>query len=274
MQPSPALIQTWDVLIPEYTKYMQAAERSPRTIELRLYQMRRLHKFTGLQPHQVTKDDLRDYMSNPAWKANTKQVVRASLVGFFAFCFREEFLPTDPSVSLPSIRGSKGKPKPASDEDVASALAKASPRVTKMIQLGIFVGLRAMEIASVHTDNVVLTDKGATLRVFGKGAKTRILPISDEIAELFIYREPGYLFPGRIDGHVSPAYVSRLVSRALPPGVTCHKLRHRFATRAYRNSGHNLRALQIALGHASIATTEIYTSIDNDELRSTMLSAA
>jgi len=272
MQPS--LAPTWDTLIPEYTKYLQAAERSPRTIELRLYQMRRLYNTTGLQPHQVTKDHLRDYMANPDWAANTKQVVRASLAGFFGFCAREEFLPTDPSLSLPSIRGSKGKPKPASDDDLARALLKAKPQVRLMIQLGALVGMRAMEIAAAHTDDVVLTEDGATIRIYGKGAKTRVIPISDEVAELFLYREPGYLFPGRINGHIAPATVSRYVSKTLPPGVTCHKLRHRFATRAYRNSGHNLRALQILLGHASIATTEIYTAVENDELRATALSAA
>ena len=108
----------------------------------------------------------------------------------------------------------------------------------------------------------------------GKGSKTRIVPIADELALQLMSDEPGYLFPGRMSGHVSPAYVSRLVSQTLPPGVTCHKLRHRFATRAYRNSGHNLRAVQMLLGHSNISTTQIYTDVDGDDLRLAALSAA
>jgi integrase len=52
-----------------------------------------------------------------------------------------------------------------------------------------------------------------------------------------------------------------------------HKLRHRFATRAYRGSG-NLRAVQVLLGHSSVATTERYTAVDDDLIRAAMMSAA
>jgi integrase/recombinase XerC len=55
----------------------------------------------------------------------------------------------------------------------------------------------------------------------------------------------------------------------MPPGYTMHTLRHFFATRAYRGS-RNLRAVQILLGHASVATTERYTAVDDDEIRAAM----
>ena len=84
----------------------------------------------------------------------------------------------------------------------------------------------------------------------------------------------GWLFPAwPAGGHLSPERVGKLVAAALPAGWTMHKLRHRFATRVYRGS-RNLRAVQVLLGHASIATTERYTAVDDDEIRAAMMSAA
>lgn len=266
---SPSLAE----IMPAYQKHLRNKRRSPRTIELRTYQVERFFRSSGLSPAEVKLSHLREWMDNPDWAANTSQVAKSSLSGFFTFAKEEKFLPKNPAKRLESPKVPAGKPKPASDEAVAAALASASPRVRLMITLGARAGLRAMEISAVHSQDVEITEAGATLRVVGKGAKTRIIPIADDLAEQLISDVPGYLFPGRIQGHVSPAYVSRLVSQTLPPGVTCHKLRHRFATRAYRNSGHNLRAVQELLGHASVATTQSYAGVDGDELRQAALSA-
>jgi integrase len=83
----------------------------------------------------------------------------------------------------------------------------------------------------------------------------------------------GYLFPGDDDGHLSARYVGKLMAGALPDHSTAHTLRHRFATRAYRGT-RNLRAVQALLGHSSVATTERYTAVDDDEIRAAMMSAA
>lgn len=66
--------------------------------------------------------------------------------------------------------------------------------------------------------------------------------------------------------------VGRLVAAALPDRWTMHTLRHRFATRAYRGT-RNLRAVQTLLGHASIATTERFTAVDDDEIRAAAMAA-
>jgi integrase/recombinase XerC len=265
---------TWTELMVPYLTHLRGKRRSPRTMELREYQIGRFFRSTGLQPADVTIEDLRAWMDNPAWAPNTAQVVKSSLGSYFGYLHDEEILPTNPAKRLESPKVPSSKPKPGSDEAVANALASATARVRLMISLGALAGLRAMEIAAIHTRDVEVSEHGATLRILGKGAKTRIVPIADELAMQLMSDEPGFLFPGRIGGHISAAYVSRLVSQTLPPGVTCHKLRHRFATRAYRNSNHNLRAVQLLLGHSSVATTEMYTAIDGEELRQAALSAA
>lgn len=257
-----------------YLDHLTSARRSPRTIWLRIYQLDRFaREHPGLEPADITAEQIEKYLGNPHWAPNTAAVAKSSLVGFFRYLHRRGILTVDPTADLLPLRVPHGKPKPASDSAYAEALDHASPRVQLMVFLGALAGLRAMEIAAVHADDVTETPGGVTLRIFGKGSKTRIVPISDELALQILELGPGYIFPGKDHGHLSPAYVSRLVSNVLPPGVTCHKLRHRFATRAYRGSGSNLRAVQELLGHASIATTQGYVGIEASELRQAALSA-
>jgi site-specific recombinase XerD len=81
------------------------------------------------------------------------------------------------------------------------------------------------------------------------------------------------VFPGQVNGHLTSGYVSKLVSDALPPGWTAHTLRHRFASVAY-SADRDIRAVQELLGHASVATTQIYTAIPKDALRRAVNAAA
>ncbi len=264
---------TWNEIDPLYLKYLKAATRSPRTIELRLYQIERFRKtHPGVEAEDVTDDILVDYMGNPNWAPNTKGVVRSSLTGYFGFAFKKGLLPDDPTKDLPAVRVPHGVPKPATLEAVNAALGKASPRVQLMVTIGVRVGARAMEIAQVNTNDIEGVEGRRSLRIKGKGSKTRLVPLADDLADRILASGPGYIFPGRDNGHVSPAYVSRLVSRVLPPGVTCHKLRHRFATEVIKHGG-ELLALQRLMGHASVSTTQGYVGIDDDQLRDAAMGA-
>lgn len=270
MEPTRA---TWSHLIPLYADYLRSGTLSPRTVELRLYHLGRIRRFLGVQPYHVTLEHLNAYTKGRDWAPNTRAVVRASMSVFFRFCVDNDYLEKNPASKLMPIRVPAGKPKPASDDAVKDAYAIADTRTWLMVALGTRGGLRAKEIAAVHTRDVTQEPGGYSLRILGKGGKTRLVPLDDDLAQMIVNRGSGFVFPGRIEGHISPAYVSRLVSKVLPPGVTCHKLRHRFATRAYRGSGSNLRAVQELLGHSSIATTQVYVGVDSDELRKAALSA-
>lgn len=172
-------------------------------------------------------------------------------------------------------------PRPAPDAAWLWALEHARPRVELMLRLAAEAGLRRAEVAQVHDDD--LDTIGPRLLVHGKGARDRVIPISESLAGQIAAgprghtpsdrSTSGYLFPNYSGGHLAPITVGLLITDVLPEGWTMHTLRHRFATRAYRAT-RNLRAVQMLLGHASVATTQRYLAVDDDEIRAAMLGAA
>ena len=134
-----------------------------------------------------------------------------------------------------------------------------------MIRLAGEHGLRRAEIAVVHTRDVTHDLLGYSLIVHGKGGRERQVPLADDVADA-ILDAAGYAFPGKIDGHLSPWWVGKLVSRLLPAGWTTHTLRHRFATVSYAED-HDVFAVQDLMGHASPATTLRYVQLPDDAKR-------
>ncbi len=265
-----------DAWLPELARFrsFQSALYPRSSIKLRDYHLRRFARWVGIPPYEVTWQMMLEHLDNPAWSTNTRRAARTSLAAFYRWAYLTEATPTNLADRLPGIPIHQGKPRPATDEAVERALASAPRRVQLMIRLGALAGLRCCEIAAVSTTDLDRAHDGWRLRVIGKGGRERVVPISSELAGDIRAAGPGFVFPGAIDGHLSPGYVSKLISRELPPGQTPHQLRHRFASRAYRGSGNNIRAVQELLGHASVATTQIYTAVDSDELRRAAAAAA
>lgn len=153
-----------------------------------------------------------------------------------------------------------------------------------------YAGLEQDELAAamgVSRNTVTNTEKGRSTQsdgctfescVHGKGGKQRTVPITDNLADAIRthsagYSPDGFLFPGQIDGHISPNRVGVLLSRLMPEGWSMHKLRHRCASKGYAGTG-NIRAVQEALGHASVATTQRYTAVTSREVRAVSEAAA
>ena len=194
-------------------------------------------------------------------------------MSFFDWCVRNGIADKNPAVDLPSVPGGKPKPRPASDEVWRNLIASAPARELLMVRLAGEAGLRRGEVARCHRDNLLDDPRGACLIVHGKGSKQRVVPISDSLADAVrMYCPRGYLFPAPRGGHISEDFVGARISGLMPPGMSMHCLRHRFSTRAYRGT-RNLRAVQVLLGHESIATTERYLAVDDSEIRATMMAA-
>ncbi|MFA4084368.1 tyrosine-type recombinase/integrase [Mycobacteroides salmoniphilum] len=245
--------------------------------------MSRIARSLGVPPEGVTHDLLEVWFAHQRhWGQETRRGYRASATGFFGWAHEAGHLPINPSTKLPSVKAGPPTPKPAPDRIWKESLVAADKRTTVMLYLACEAGLRRGEVAQVHTDDLREGFSGYQLLVHGKGAKDRLIPISDEIAAMILagpgghtpgHGAHGFLFPGADGGHLSARWVGKLCAAAMPGVWTMHKLRHRFATRAYQRT-RNLRALQQLLGHASVATTQIYTAVDDDEMRETMLAAS
>jgi integrase/recombinase XerD len=223
------------------------------------------------------------------WQALARSTVArksAALRRFFAFLADEGLRSDDPGGALPRPGTARALPKVLSTGDVdklfvaiAARQARVPPdprdlRLLALVELLYGSGLRATELVSlprnaIHPDRPYLILKG-------KGGRERLVPISDRArAAVATWREHvaadrAWLFPSG-KAHLSRVRLYQLI-RALaaeagipPDRVSPHVLRHAFATHLLEG-GADLRALQAMLGHADIATTEIYTHVDSKRL--------
>lgn len=282
--PAPApLPAAWAGLVDGHCAAQAGAGRSAATIATRRAHLARLARGVRVGPRRVDEERLLAWMGRQQWGLETRRGYRNTAASFFAWAARAGHLQSDPAAGLPVMKAARPTPRPAPDDAWSAAVAAADQRVRLMLRLAAEAGLRRAEIAQVHVRDLTAGSGRAKLRVHGKGNKVRVLPISDSLATAIAAGpaghtpalaalSTGWLFPGDRDGHLSPQWVGKLITATLPDRWTAHTLRHRFATRAYRGS-RNIRAVQVLLGHSSVATTERYTAVDDDEVRAAMLAA-
>jgi len=210
----------------------------------------------------------------------------SALRGFFAFLEAESIRPDNPSDALPRPSLRRPLPKVLSHQDVDAVFAAIEARLVRtppnpldlrlsaLIELLYGSGLRASELVSLPA-RALATDR-PFLILRGKGGRERLVPISDRARAAVarwrphVPEESPWLFPSG-KAHLSRIRLFQIV-RALaaeagidPQRVSPHVLRHAFATHLLEG-GADLRALQAMLGHADIATTQIYTHVDAERL--------
>lgn len=258
----------WAPLIIAWLDFLRSIGTASSTIKLRSYQLRRFaaehHGFDALA---ITFDDLTTWLASDGWSASTRRSTRSALRSFYGWLHLTNRITSDPAAHLPRIKVPPGTHRPAGELTIRRAIVNSTERVALMVKLGSVQGLRAVEISRVHTRDVFEDFVGYSLRVLGKGDRVRVIPLDGTLAREILAHGDGYLFPGQIDGHLSAAYVSKLLSRALPDRATGHMLRHRAGGRFFEGTGWDLRATQEFLGHASVATTQIYTPAQPDQMR-------
>jgi integrase/recombinase XerC len=207
----------------------------------------------------------------------------SAIRSFYNYLLRERAVGSNPAVGVPAPKAEKRLPR-ALDVDQTTHLLTIegeeplAVRDRAMMEMIYSSGLRLAELISLDTDSIDTAD--ATVRLTGKGDKTRVVPVGraalTAVAEWVKLRgqlaplEEKALFVSKRGRRISARNVQqRLRQWALKQGLNSrvhpHMLRHSFASHILESSG-DLRAVQELLGHADIATTQIYTHLDFQHL--------
>lgn len=263
---------SWDNEVQAWAVALAAAGRARTTIATRTDHLRRVGRALGGCPWEVSGEQLVTYVGLRSWAPETRRSVRASLRAFYSWGVATGRCTVDVSSSLPHVTPSAPRPRPAPEHAYRAALAGCDTRTRLILRLAAEVGLRRAEVAVVHTGDLLEDLLGWSLVVHGKGRRDRVVPLPTHLA-VELRTHAGWVFPGDDGGHLSPRWVGKLATRALPEGWTLHTLRHRFATRAY-SAERDLLAVQQLLGHSTPTTTQRYVAVEGERLRRAVAGAA
>ena len=273
---------------------MMVAERgaSPRTVDSYRRDLEDLSAFLAVKTIRLAKakqSDIQDYMQQLARQmlAPKTQARRLSAIReFYRFLFSENRITKNPVDYLVSPKVGKSLPKYLSESEVQSLLTEAEKedqRLYTLLEVLYATGLRVSELVGLPVTAIRWDER--TLAVVGKGNKERIVPLNEPAtqalerwltsreASLPVGRVNKWLFPSFAkEGHLTRDGFFKHLKRVAvavgidPERVSPHVFRHSFASHLIAHDA-DLRSVQKMLGHADIATTEIYTHVLSDRLK-------
>ncbi len=284
---------------------MMSAERGASINTISAYRRDLLDFCASGDARRVARDDVRRYLASlsRAGVASSSQARKLSaLRQFFGFLYAEGIRKDDPTSSVDAPKRQRPLPKVLTREDIDALIeaargeAQKSPegvRLLCMVEMLYAAGLRVTELVGLPLASV--RDGSGFLLVRGKGRKERLAPLNPEardaidaylaVREEFLplgLRRHGaerFLFPSRsAEGYLTRRRCHQMLKdlalkAGLDPGkLSPHVLRHAFATHLVEG-GADLRSVQTMLGHADIATTQIYTHVASDRLTAVMETA-
>jgi integrase/recombinase XerD len=237
----------------------------------------------------IARGDLEQYLAHksPASKPRSVSRLIASLRRFYRHQLREGAIKQDPTLQLDSPKLPRSLPKSLTEEDVEALLNQPDDRQMlglrdrAMLETLYATGLRVSELVNLKVSEVSLTEE--VVRVTGKGDKTRLVPLGDEALD-WITRYLKEARPQILNGQLAESlFVTQrgeamtrqmfwyLIKRharlaGITKHISPHVLRHAFATHLL-NHGADLRVVQMLLGHADISTTQIYTHVARERLK-------
>jgi integrase/recombinase XerC len=263
---------------------------SPRTVSAYSRDLAELVAYCGDQgltdPRRLGVDMIRGFVAarhRAGCASRSLQRKLSSIRGLFRYLGREGVVENNPASAVRAPRGARRLPRTLDAERVGWMLDQAvvgplAVRDTAILELFYSSGLRLTELVELNLSDLDLDDH--TVRVTGKGGKTRVVPVGGRAREALTgwlkqrCRWPGAdtrsLFLGRRGARLGARAIQlRLDHWARVTGLGeplhPHMLRHSFATHLLESSG-DLRAVQELLGHADIATTQVYTHLDFQHL--------
>ena len=287
-----------DKILARYKQYLRLEKSlSVNTVEAYLTDLDKLFRFLddkGIHKLEAKLEDLEQFSASlhdigicPRSQARILSGIRS----FYHFLILEDELEADPSELLESPQIAFHLPEVLSLEEIDNLIGSidlSTPegqRNRAILETLYSCGLRVSELCNLKLSNLYLEE--GFIKVEGKGNKQRLVPISPRaIRELQLYFidrnlmeiKPGYedfVFISKRGKNISRIMVFHIIkvlaeTTGITKNISPHTFRHSFATHLLEG-GANLRAIQCMLGHESIGTTEIYTHIDRNMLRSEII---
>ena len=240
----------------------------------------------------VTTDHLLKFvllLQEKGYSETTRARKTAAVRSYFAFLVDDRLIENSPAAELSSPKIGRSLPTALSEEEVTRVLeapmavdTPESRRDKAMLELLYATGMRVTELVSLRVNDVNLS--GGFVRCIGKGNKERLIPFHEQALDALAFyieegrdsflngnpKEPALFLNRRGEQLTRQGFWLILKEYARKAGITSpvtpHTLRHSFATHMLRG-GASLRQVQEFLGHASIASTQIYTHLTDDHLR-------
>jgi integrase/recombinase XerD len=291
----------WKQAITDFKVYLKLERAlSDRTVEAYLRDMAKLRDFAmghspPIAPDHLGLDDLQAFITETGRSglmASSQARLVSSVRGFFKSLRIERQITEDPSELLESPRIGRYLPTFLSVEEIDAMVRSIdmsrplAHRDRAMLETLYGCGLRVSELCGLCISRLHFED--GFVRVVGKGDKERLVPISPEaMKQVALYtanervhlpvkkEAEDILFLNKRGGKLSRVWIFKLVRMLakkanITKEISPHTFRHSFATHLVEG-GADLRAVQEMLGHASITTTEIYTHLDREYLRSNIM---
>jgi len=290
------MAQQWDELLGRYRQYLRL-ERSlaSATVEAYVGDVCKLAEhLRQVPPEEVDLPLLEDFLRelrDTGIGLRTQARLVSAIRSFFSFLVMEETIADNPALLLELPRTGRKLPEVLTVEEIERILdavdlsRPGGHRDRAILEVMYGCGLRVSEVTTLRISNIFAGE--GFVRILGKGSKERLVPIHRRALraiELYLTdRRQQETLPQHSDilflnlrGHpLSRVYIFQMVKdlarkAGIQKNISPHTFRHSFATHLMEG-GADLRAIQQMLGHESIQTTEIYTHLDKEYLRSTLL---
>lgn len=265
---------------------------SPKSVEAYLHDALLLEEFLGdKKMEDATFEDLQQFLKHlykSDYNARSQARIISGMRAFYRYLIYANVLETDPTELLDAPKIGMHLPDVLTVEEIKSIMdvidlsTPEGHRNRAMAEVMYGCGLRVSELVTLRLSNLFFDD--GFVKVVGKGNKERLIPIGStamKMVNLYVNGkrkelkikkgEEDYVFLNRRGAHLTREMVFMLVKKwvkdaGIEKTVSPHTFRHSFATHLIEG-GADLRAVQEMLGHESITTTEIYTHLDQDYLR-------
>lgn len=286
------------LIIRKYQQYLKLEKSlSPNTLDAYMTDLQKLLHFLkgddiGIQ--DVTLDDLERFaagLHDIGIHPRSQARILSGIKSFFHFLIMADYLEANPSELLEGPKIGFKIPEVLTVEEIDKIISavdmdkKEGQRNRAILETLYSCGLRVSELCNLKLSDLYFEE--GFIKVEGKGSKQRLVPVSPraikEIKYWFIDRNQSkikkgfedYVFLARWGNNISRIMVFHMIKElaqkaGITKNISPHTFRHSFATHLLEG-GANLRAIQCMLGHESIATTEIYTHIDRNVLRSEII---